>query len=530
MSSCDADARKSDEEIVIKRPYPLNPPFALASVVRDKDGVMRYRISEPDLSERDGAALQRIKELLLEELVLPTSELRSKKDVRRYLRGQVRDKIRRYHIGLSGKGSLQKIFYYIERDFVGYGKIDAMMRDHLIEDVSADGSRIPLYIWHREFESLPTNVVFSTDAELNSFVVRLAYKAGRHISVAKPILDATLPDGSRLQATYGSEVTRRGSTFTIRKFRADPLTIVDLIQLNTLSADVAAYLWYLIENRVSVLVAGGIASGKTTMLNCLATFIRPSLKIVSVEDTAELNLSHENWIPLVSRPSLTERSRVELFDLLKASLRQRPDYIIVGEVRGEEAYVLFQALSIGHLGMSTIHAESVRAVFRRLKSKPMDIPEDLLPSLDIVTLQRRVMRGRRFLRRTIDVSEIVKPEEADLGSDLAHVQGFGRVVRAHTVFLWEPRRDRFQYTGSSFALDRIKRVLGLSDDRVEDELSKRKTILAWMAERGIRRVRDVGSVVESFYIDPEKLLGEIAHEGAPERFGVPENPGRGLRV
>jgi len=197
--------------------------------------------------------------------------------------------LKKYRIKVPSE-SVDKLLYYIIRDFVGYGRIDPPMRDHFIEDISADGVNMPIYVWHRVYESLPTNIVFKGEEELNSFIIRLAYLAGKNISIASPILDASLPDGSRVQLTYGSEVTGRGSTFTIRRFRLDPLTISDLIALNTLSSEMAAYLWYIIENRASVLVAGDIACGKTTMLNCLSMFIKPEMKMVSVEDAQELNL------------------------------------------------------------------------------------------------------------------------------------------------------------------------------------------------------------------------------------------------
>ena len=508
----------------IKPSYPLNPPFAYATIVQERDGTMRYEVKEPTLSKVEAETLEYIKGLLLEEFVLPTDELRSRELVSRYLRNQILDKVRRYNITLPKKDSLDRILYYIERDFVGYGKIDAIMRDHLIEDISADGGEIPLYVWHREYESIPTNVIFGSNDELDSFVVRLAYKAGKHISVAKPLLDASLPDGSRLQLTYSKEVTRRGSTFTIRKFRADPLTVVDLIQFNTLSADMASFLWYLIENRVSVLVAGGIASGKTTTLNCLATFIKPAFKIVSVEDTAELNIPLENWIPSVSRPSSAERSRVDLFDLLKASLRQRPDYIIVGEVRGEEAYVLFQALSTGHLGLATIHAESVGAVFRRLKSKPMNIPEDFLAALDVVALERRILRKGRFQRKIVVLSEIVRPEEVKFVPKSAKVETFGKLLHTHDIFAWNPKLDTFPYMGHSVILERLKQATGLSDEAVEGELAKRKAVLKWMVEKDIRRVSDVGSVMKKFYADPDGFMKRIGYKSIQERFGIEKVP------
>ncbi|MGB9779205.1 MAG: type II/IV secretion system ATPase subunit, partial [Candidatus Bathyarchaeales archaeon] len=328
----------------------------------------------------------------------------------KYLEEKTREIIKKYKIKVSQE-AVDKLIYYLKRDFIGYGKIDPLMKDHLIEDISADGVNIPIYVWHRLYESLPTNIIFQNEAELNSFIIRLAYLAGKNISIASPILDASLPDGSRVQLTYGNEVTRRGSTFTIRRFRVDPLTISDLIAFNTISSEMAAFLWYIIENRASVLVAGGVASGKTTMLNCLSMFIKPEMKIVSVEDTQELNLPHENWIPSVVRLGFGHEDRkggtITLFDLLKAAVRQRPDYIIVGEVRGEEAYTLFQAMATGHLGMSTIHAESVEATINRLQSEPMNIPKPLIAMTNVIMVMTRTEIEGKPARRASVTSEVL---------------------------------------------------------------------------------------------------------------------------
>ncbi|HML02690.1 MAG TPA: type II/IV secretion system ATPase subunit, partial [Candidatus Bathyarchaeia archaeon] len=362
---------------VFREAYPIEEPFVYAAVIRDpKTQKIRYEIIEPTLFPEEEKQLKEIKSLLREELDVTPKDLETHEKAIEFLKTKVTELVKNYHLKIAEE-AIDKLLYYIIRDFLGYAKIDPLMKDHMIEDISADGVGIPLYVWHREYESLPTNVVFKEENELNSFIIRLAYLAKKNISIASPILDASLPDGSRIQLTYGSEITRRGSTFTIRRFRFDPLTISDLLTFNTLSSEIAAYFWYIIENRASVLVAGGVAAGKTSTLNCLSMFIKPELKIVSVEDTAELNLPHENWIPSVVRAGYGFEENVDaitLFDLLKAAVRQRPDFIIVGEVRGEEAYTLFQAMATGHLGMSTIHAESVDSVLRRMESEPMNIP------------------------------------------------------------------------------------------------------------------------------------------------------------
>jgi len=490
-------AANSKKLSMFQEVYPICEPHAYAAVVREPaTQKMRYEVIEPTLREREKNQLREIKDLLVEEINVSLKDLETKEKAKEYLENKVREIVQDYRMKVAEE-AMDKLLYYIVRDFIGYGKIDPLMKDHMIEDISADGVNIPIYVWHREYESLPTNIIFKEADELNSFTIRLAYLARKHISVARPMLDAALPDGSRVQLTYGSEITRRGSTFTIRRFRVDPLTISDLISFNTLSSEVAAYFWYAIENRASILVAGGVAAGKTTTLNCLSMFIEPELKIVSVEDTAELNLPHENWIPSVVRPGFgsdEERTgAITLFDLLKAAVRQRPDYIIVGEVRGEEAYTLFQAMATGHLGMSTVHAESVGAVFHRLESEPMNIPRALLTMIDIVMVQLRTEVDGKPARRALTVTEVMSldPRTKDL--------------LTNNVYRWNSKRDAFLYSGHSYVLESNMKKMGLGEDEVRAELHRRKTVLEWMVKNNIRRYTDVASVIREYYVDPDRV-------------------------
>ena len=477
--------------------YPIEEPYVFAAVVRDPiTQKIRYQVIEPTLREREKEQLREIKNLLVEEIDVSLDDLETKKKAREYLKNKVQEIIKNYRMEVAEE-AVDKLMYYITRDFIGYGKIDPFMKDHMIEDVSADGVNIPIYVWHREYESIPTNIIFEEANELNSFIIRLAYLAKKHISVATPMLDASLPDGSRIQLTYGSEITRRGSTFTIRRFRVDPLTISDLISFNTLSSDMAAYFWYAIENRASVLVSGGVASGKTTILNCLSMFIKPEFKIVSVEDTAELNLPQENWIPSVVRSAFGSEGEktgaITLFDLLKAAVRQRPDYIIVGEVRGKEAYTLFQAMATGHLGMSTIHAESVEAVVNRLESEPLNIPRSLLTMIDIVMIQIRTEINGKPARRTGAVTEVVAMDSKT------------KELLTNDVYQWNPKNDAFSYSGRSHVLEKNMKKMGLEEDEVRKELHRRKIVLEWMAKNNIRRYTDVATVIREYYADPARV-------------------------
>ena len=480
---------------VFKEVYPVVEPHAYVAIAQDNvTGQLKYVVMEPTLFENEQKMLRKITSILYDELDVSVKELTAEK-AEDILKESVKRIVKDYKIKMD-ENTLQKILYYMVRDFIGYGKIDVMMKDHMIEDISCDGPNIPVYVWHREYESLPSNIVFDPE-ELNNFVVRLAYRCGKHISVAQPIMDGTLPDGSRINATYGTEVSRKGSTFTIRRFRADPLTITDLIKFKTISVDVAAYLWLAIENRSSLLVAGGVASGKTTMLNCTSMFIRPELKIVTIEDTAELQLPHQNWISLVSRTGFGLReAEIALFDLLKAAMRQRPDYIIVGEIRGAEAYTLFQALATGHGVQSTIHAEDALAVVERLESPPMNIPRALIGLIDIIMVQARVRIGEKSARRTITLTEVK-----------GYTPGVG--LELQDVFRWNPREDKHEMVIKEFEESAVMRKViekrGFSYKEILEEIEKRKVILEWMVKKNIRRYTEVGNVIREYYTSPENV-------------------------
>ncbi len=482
---------------VFREAYLIQEPYVYAAIVKDpKTQKITYEIMEPTLQKDEEERLKEIKTFLMEELDVNLKEIETKEKAEKYLKEKIKETIKKYRIKVSPE-AIDKLIYYVIRDFTGYGRIDSLMKDHLIEDISADGVNIPIYVWHRIYESLPTNIIFKDEAELDSFVIRLAYLAGKNISIASPILDASLPDGSRVQLTYRNEVTRRGSTFTIRRFKVDPLTITDLISFNTVSSEMSAYLWYIIENRASVVVAGGVAAGKTTMLNCLSMFIKPEMKIVSVEDTQELNLPHENWIPSVVRLGFghedNKSGSITLFDLLKAAVRQRPDYIIVGEVRGKEAYTLFQAMATGHLGLSTLHAESVEAVINRLESEPMNIPKPLIAMIDVIIIMARTEKEGKPARRVISTTEVLELDRKT------------KRIPTEEVFKLNPREDRFVFSGHSSLLKRQMKKMDITEEKIKRELHNRKVVLEWMVRKGIRCYTDVANVIREYYANPKRV-------------------------
>ncbi|MFQ5978201.1 MAG: type II/IV secretion system ATPase subunit [Candidatus Heimdallarchaeota archaeon] len=492
---------------LIRETYPLIPPFAYALIQSDPETQqVKYTIVEVPLSSKEEEYTKMISDLLIEELDVDFDTLRDKKKAQDYLRSKIMDIVKKYGIKVDEKG-FDKILYHLHTDFLGFGKIEPLLKDHSIEDISCDGTGIPVYVWHRIHESIPTNIDFSTHDELDSFVIKLAQRAGRHISVAHPLLDAALPDGSRLQLSLGKEVTMKGSTFTIRKFRSDPLTISDMIAFNTIDEQIGAFCWFALEFRKSILISGGTAAGKTSMLNSLAMFIRPGMKIVSIEDTAELNIPHENWIPSVARAGFgaaesdgKRRGEVSMFDLLRASLRQRPDYLFVGEVRGDEAYIMFQAMSTGHTAMGTIHGDSTVGVLRRLESAPMNIPRTLLQALNLVMVQRRVRRAERHVRRTVEILEIVG------------VDPVTNEIVTNKIHSWNPRDDSFTFFGRSYILEDIMAQTGWSEGEIYDELDRRQTILRWMVKKKVNHYQEVGRILQRYYQNPEQLVDEARRE------------------
>jgi len=488
--------------------YPLIPSnpatgervFAYAHITYDrKTNELIYRVIEPDLSEEEKKLLSDIKEYIQEKVDLDFSQVR-KRDAMTYVEGIFARAIEYFKPKIEDY-SRATLRYYVFRDFVGLEKLEPMLNDRLIEDISCDGVDIPLYIYHRNpaLGSMKTTVLFDSSVELDSFVNKLSERCGRVISIAKPLLDGTLPDGSRVQITLGSDIARRGSNFTIRMFTEEPITPVDEIRFGTCDSRMMAYYWLLIENGASVLVSGGTATGKTSLLNALSLFIKPQMKIVSIEDTSELRLPHAHWIPEVARTPISEEGKVDMFELLKESLRQRPDYIIVGEVRGKEAYVLFQQMAIGHPGLSTVHAENFAKLVDRLTSKPIEIPPNLLENLDVIIFLKRMKQGRRYLRRVSASLELV---------------GYDRQTatpKTNDIFTWDPETDGFKKGQNSMLLGRIAAVANMTPIEVQEEIAKRAKVLEWLVVHKITDYRKISAVINLYYTSKELLLEKLGY-------------------
>ena len=460
-----------------------------------------YEVIEPKLIKEEENMLELLKQSLIDSI-----EFTEVKDEERetYLRNAVDNLLVEMGVHLHPI-SKERVLYYIIRDFIRYGPIDVPMIDPNVEDISCDGVNVPFYIYHRKYGSMRSNMRFDNEVELNSFVVWLAQKCGKHISVATPMLDATVPDGSRLQATLGTHVTKRGSSFTIRRFKENPYTPIDLINFKTLNTEMIAYLWLAIEGGQSTLICGGTASGKTTTLNAMLLFIPPQMKIVSIEDTRELNLPHENWVATLTRSGFGGKSlvtgkaagEIDMYDLLMAGLRQRPQYLMVGEVRGAEAYVVFQAMATGKTAYTTFHAEDVQAMIHRMENDPINLPRALITALDMVILQAQVKVGTKMTRRVKGIHEIVAldPETNEIVTNAAYT--------------WNPANDTFNYSGHSYVYEKIGRARNWSQREIERELKRRIDILEYMKKIGVRNYREVAKIVSAYYKKPDKIMKEV---------------------
>jgi flagellar protein FlaI len=493
--------------------YPLMEPFAFAGIKWDPEGKkLLYRVLEPEITPEENSALVRIENGLSELIDVKISSVKDTQEIIDYIQEKAGLIIKETGLKLTQK-SYGKVMYYIVRDFIGLNEIEPMMHDPYIEDIGCTGLDAPVYIIHRKFGSIETGLVYRDFERLSNFVIKIAERCGRYISYATPLLDGTLPDGSRVQASLARDITTKGPTFSIRKFRRNPFSVTDLVNMNTASAELMAYLWLLIEYGASVMICGGVSTGKTSLLNVLSMFIPREEKIISIEDTREINLPHENWIPSVSRagfgipgPTGKRYGEVDLFDLLKESFRQNPDYVIVGEVRGKEAYVLFQGMASGHPSIGTIHAGSIEDVMKRLESPPIELSPSLVESLDALIVMVNAKEKGKSARR---VKEIVEVQGVD--------QKTGR-VQTSTIFRWIPSDDLFEEsTLQSDLLQRISFEEGISMKEIKQEMESRKDFISWLQKNKIVQYNEVCDLINLYSKDRERVLSWIRKNKAPFR-------------
>ncbi len=491
--------------------YWLNAPFAYASITYDdEENDYYYRAVEPSLSEFETELLETLYDDIRNPLLFKKGLGGNPEQA---LKEELRDRLQEYGVEVEAH-ELYTLFYYLNRRFRGFGKIDALMHDPNIEDISCDGYSLPLYAYHDDYQDIETNVQFDEEEELDSFVIRLAQQSGRHVSVGNPVVETTLQDGSRAELALGEEVTPRGSAFTIRKYSAEPFTPIDLLRLGTYNLEQMAYLWMAIEHNKNIIFAGGTASGKTTSMNAISMFVPPRAKVISIEDTRELSLYHDNWLSSVTRERLDEAADVTMYDLLRSALRHRPEYILVGEVRGKEAITLFQAMNTGHTTLSTMHADSVQTVINRLENEPINVPRPMVQSLDVLCVQTLARFEGERVRRADAVAEIEGIDQRTGELDYA------------TAFEWRAEDDTVR-EGNRNLLDEIREERGWSQTELLREFHRRKRFLDFLKRQDITQYRQFTAMVNRYYAAPESVmerveaaadgpLGEVEGEGPPE--------------
>jgi len=483
-----------EERKELRVEYPVivrnNKVFAYVRIEKENEKLI-YKVFEVGMNEKLRNIFNNLKDFLRENLgklynVSPEEEIRR----------LVESFLQPYSLSQEER---EIIDYYIERDFLGYERIHVLMKDPNIEDISCDGLGIPVFVVHKHpfVGSVKTNIVFKSRDELDSLVVKLAQLCGKMVSLANPLVDGILPDGSRLQATLETDIAIRGSNFTIRKFPTKVLTPVELIKSKTIDPLSLAYLWFCIEYGRNVLIAGGTGTGKTTLLNVISSFIRPEKKVVSIEDTPEIKLPHTHWIQQVARvpESTGKEGEVDLFDLLKAALRQRPDYIIVGEVRGKETSILFQGMATGHTGLATIHAEDMTKLIDRLRTKPIELSPSLIEILDIIIFLKRIYYREKFVRRVSNIVEILGADE--------------KKVYYRNVIEWNPLRDSFEVKEKSYVLLKISSLFGLKEDEIRKELLNRAKLLDFLYRYNVTDLNTFYRYVNLYYIYKDSLIEEI---------------------
>ena len=467
----------------------------------NNNSIPEYEVLKQKYTPEEKILLKELRENLVDNAIssgesFQISEERLLNDIKNFLYSRL--SLESSNVSIDYLNNLSK---KLLQNLIGYGQIDPLIHDDDLEEIMIIGVNKPVFVYHRQYGMMKTNILFKNEQELIELIDSIARQINRRIDQESPILDGRLLDGSRINATI-PPVSADGPSLTIRKFKKDPLTIIDLIKSKTISVELAAFFWLCFDGlgvkSANAIISGGTSSGKTTTLNALTAFINPKERIITIEDTLELQIPHEHVIRMETRPSNTEnRGELTMNDLVKNSLRQRPDRIIVGEVRANEAITLFTALNTGHSGFGTLHSNDARETITRLTNEPMSVPVIMISAIDFIIMQNRIYKadGVSF-RRISEVAEVVGIEEG--------------TVQLNKIFEWNPENDEIENVAvSSKTLTEISKLSGKSINELYEEISNRQIVLQHMLDYNIRSVRDVNNILEMYYENPRQVLNRI---------------------
>ncbi len=489
-----------------------NVPGTVTIIRRPEEYIPVYEIKFPVIAPGTEFVLESIREKLIETVKIKISEIldpRALEDIKKRFLESASIQISQQMPRISQEEK-EIMAGYLVHEMLGLGRLEVLLNDDNLEEIVINNSVETLYVFHKKFGWLKTNIVVPTEEQIYNYASIIGRKVGRQITNLNPLMDAHLPTGDRVNATL-FPISTKGNTITIRKFRRQPWTMIHFIdpKEKTITKEIAALLWLCMQYELNVLVAGGTASGKTSILNAMMPFIPSNHRILSIEDTRELKLpDFLHWIPLTTRePNPEGKGEINMLNLLINSLRMRPDRVIVGEIRREpEAEVLFEAMHTGHSVYATLHADSADQVLRRLTNPPINLPESLLESLHLVLVQ---FRHRRLgIRRTFQVAEVLTTETE------------GKVrVKMEILYRWRPKDDVIEKVNESVRLiAEIRLHTGMSEEDLDKDLKEKEFVLQWMLDNNIKTVNTVGKVVAEYYQDRERVLKVIKNKGKPEEL------------
>ncbi len=498
-------------------------------VQRSEDHVPRYLAEYPEFDEATRTILDDVKEEITRQVDIDDREILDPKSVKK-IKKEFLDTSRRVSENFFPKLNEENLDFLAGRlthEMYGLGKVEILLMDDELEEIVINSADEPVWVYHKEFGWLKTNIGLGTEKKIYNYSSVIGRRVGKQITNLQPLLDAHLPSGDRVNATL-FPVSTDGNTITIRKFARDPWTITHFIdpENGTLSKELAALIWLSIQYEMNMLVAGGTASGKTALLNTLTPFIPPNQRIITIEDTRELNLpQYLHWVPMTTREANPEgKGEVSMLDLMVNSLRMRPDRIMVGEIREKkQAEVLFESMLTGHSVYATLHANTAQEVKRRMSNPPINIPKTMLESLHLTCVQYR--DRRTGIRRTRELAEIVpKTKRKGQGVDLS----------VRTIYRWKPETDTFEKIRDSERLiGEIKEHTSMSEDDIKENLREKEEVLQWFLDNDLKTTNSVGKVVAEYYNNKDKVLDLVRDNSSPDKLltedVIKELKKRGLR-